>query len=134
MDLDKEAHHHTQLERQHQLIVLISLITSQLVYCYNLVFLTPMEWIPYHTSILTGEAWMLELLNGHPDCIRTCLGIGHGVFDHLVQILMQQEIACSWNGISVEEKLGIFLYTCVTGLSTWHVTERFQHSPATIRK
>ncbi|KIK74648.1 hypothetical protein PAXRUDRAFT_175015, partial [Paxillus rubicundulus Ve08.2h10] len=34
--------------------------------------------------------------------------------------------------ISVKEQLGIFLYTCVTGLSSQHVTERFQHVPETI--
>ncbi|KIK71790.1 hypothetical protein PAXRUDRAFT_676657, partial [Paxillus rubicundulus Ve08.2h10] len=33
-----------------------------------------------------------------------------------------------------EEQLGIFLYTCVTGLSSRHVGERFQHSPDTITK
>ena len=25
--------------------------------------------IPYHTSLLTGEMWVQELLNGHPDHI-----------------------------------------------------------------
>jgi len=27
------------------------------------------QCIPYHTSILTGKMWVLELLNGHPDQI-----------------------------------------------------------------
>ncbi|KAF8834059.1 hypothetical protein BDN67DRAFT_869758, partial [Paxillus ammoniavirescens] len=66
--------------------------------------------IPYHTSILTGEGWMLELLNGHPDRIRTCLGVGHDTFDHLVRVLMHHGISPSRNGISVEEQLGTFLY------------------------
>jgi hypothetical protein len=30
---------------------------------------------PYHTSILTGEGWVLELLNGHPKQIHTELGV-----------------------------------------------------------
>ena len=31
--------------------------------------------IPYHTSALSGEAWVLELLNGHPKRIRCELGV-----------------------------------------------------------
>ncbi|KIK81613.1 hypothetical protein PAXRUDRAFT_155677, partial [Paxillus rubicundulus Ve08.2h10] len=34
----------------------------------------------------------------------------------------------------VEEQLGIFLYTCVTGLSSCHVGERFQHFPDTVTR
>ncbi|KIK12708.1 hypothetical protein PISMIDRAFT_51202, partial [Pisolithus microcarpus 441] len=66
--------------------------------------------IPYHTSILTGEGWMLELLNGHPDRIQTCLGVSHVVFDRLIQVLTHHGFVPSHNGISVEEQLGIFLY------------------------
>jgi hypothetical protein len=36
--------------------------------------------------------------------------------------------------ISLEEKLAIFLYTCVTGLSLHHVGEHFQHTSETISK
>ncbi|KIK78574.1 hypothetical protein PAXRUDRAFT_163638, partial [Paxillus rubicundulus Ve08.2h10] len=36
--------------------------------------------------------------------------------------------------VSIEEQLGIFLYTCVTGLSSCHVGERFQCSPDTVTK
>jgi len=28
-----------------------------------------LDKIPYHTSALSGMAWVNELLNGHPDCI-----------------------------------------------------------------
>ncbi|KIK78973.1 hypothetical protein PAXRUDRAFT_37325, partial [Paxillus rubicundulus Ve08.2h10] len=34
----------------------------------------------------------------------------------------------------VEEQLGIFLYTCVTGLSSHHVRERLQCSPDTVTR
>ncbi|KAG6806621.1 hypothetical protein H0H92_010631, partial [Tricholoma furcatifolium] len=30
---------------------------------------------PYHTSAVSGEAWVAELLSGHPKCIRTELGV-----------------------------------------------------------
>jgi hypothetical protein len=42
---------------------------------------------PYHTSILTGEGWVLELLTGHPRRIHTELGVSHAVFDKLISTL-----------------------------------------------
>ena len=30
---------------------------------------------PYHTSVLSGEVWVQELLSGHPECIQNELGI-----------------------------------------------------------
>ena len=42
---------------------------------------------PYHTSILTGEGWVLELLNGHPKWIHTELEVYWHVFCHLVYAL-----------------------------------------------
>ena len=42
---------------------------------------------PYHTSALSGEAWVLELLCGHPDQIRTELGVSLEVFNDLIQEL-----------------------------------------------
>ncbi|KIK22780.1 hypothetical protein PISMIDRAFT_48951, partial [Pisolithus microcarpus 441] len=36
--------------------------------------------------------------------------------------------------ITLEEQVSIFLYTCVTGLLTRHVSERFQQSNGTISK
>jgi len=42
---------------------------------------------PYHTSALTGEAWVMELVEGHPNCICCELGVSHEVFIELVQEL-----------------------------------------------
>ena len=42
---------------------------------------------PYHTSLLSGHAWVLELRNGHPDRIRCELGVTHHVFDLLLSDL-----------------------------------------------
>jgi hypothetical protein len=68
--------------------------------------------IPYHTSILTGEGWVLKLLTGHPRHICTKLGVNHQVFDKLIGTLLHS--TCR---VSLEEQLGIFLYASVTGLS-----------------
>ena len=39
---------------------------------------------PYHTSILTGEGWIMELLPGHPNCIQCELGVSHDIFATLI--------------------------------------------------
>ena len=35
---------------------------------------------PYHTSALTGAEWVKELIYGHPDRIKNCLGMRVHVF------------------------------------------------------
>ena len=36
--------------------------------------------IPYHTSAFTGEMWVLELINGHPEWLQNKLGVHKDVF------------------------------------------------------
>jgi hypothetical protein len=88
---------------------------------------------PYHTSILSGEAWVQELLYGHPECIRTELGMHEPIFRKLVLILHQLGHHDS-KFVTLEEQLAIFLYMCVTGLTIRHVGERFQRSNETISR
>ena len=88
---------------------------------------------PYHTSLLSGHAWVLELRNGHPDRIRCELGVTHHVFDLLLSDLRGMGYKDSKH-VTLEEQLAIFLYTCVTGLSIRHVGERFQRANDTIAK
>ena len=87
--------------------------------------------IPYHISVLTGQAWVLELLNGHPERICTELGVHKHVFLALVQELCGLGMKDECN-LLLNEQLATFLYTCVTGLSIRHVGERFQHANGTI--
>ena len=95
-------------------------------------YATPLyDKIPYHTSALSGEAWVLELLNGHPKRIRCELAVHKHVFDALIKELSTMGLKPSRN-VTSEEKLSIFLYKCVTGLSVEHVGERFQRSNDTI--
>lgn len=88
---------------------------------------------PYHTSILSGEAWVQELLNGHPKRIRCELGVTQQVFQQLIHELHTMGYMRT-RYVSLEEQLAIFLYTSVTGLTTRHVGERFQRSNATVSK
>ena len=42
---------------------------------------------PYHTSALSGSAWVLKLLTGHPKHIWSELGVQKHVFNILLQLL-----------------------------------------------
>ena len=87
----------------------------------------------YHTSVLTGDAWVIELLTGHPGCIRCELGVHRHVFLELISALRRMGHSSS-RFVSLEEQLAIFLYACVTGLTIRHIGERFQRSNETISR
>jgi hypothetical protein len=89
--------------------------------------------IPYHTSILTGEGWVMELRLGNPRRIHCELGVHCHVFEALVSELRGMGHADS-RFVSLEEQLAIFLYSCVTGLTIRHAGERFQRSNETISR
>ena len=86
---------------------------------------------PYHTSILTGEGWVMELLSGHPDRIRCELGVSHDVFAGLILALREMGHGNS-KYVSLEEQLSIFLYASVMGLTIRHLREWFQRFNETI--
>jgi hypothetical protein len=88
---------------------------------------------PYHTSILTGEGWVQELLAGHPERIRCELGVSREVFLDLLDHLSSAGYTSSRH-LSLEEQVAIFLYVCVTGLSIRHTGERFQRSNDSISR
>lgn len=119
----------TMRRRLLQLVgLLISIILTALP-----ALLQPTEPRPYHTSVLTGDAWVVELLIGHPERIRCELGVHRQVFIELVSVLRQMGHSNS-RLVSLEEQLAIFLYTCVTGMTVRHVGERFQRSNETISR
>ena len=64
---------------------------------------------PYHTSVLTGEAWVMELHSGHPERIRTALGVNLHVFSALISELQEAGYRNSKH-VSLEEQLAIYLY------------------------
>ena len=103
------------------------LITSAIM------FSGPAQAMPYHTSILSRQDWMFELLNRHPESMHMELGVRVHVFRWMVSALSKAGMGPSKH-ISLEEKLTIFLYASVTGLSIRHLGERFQHSNETISK
>ena len=62
--------------------------------------------------------------------------ITSGVWVHVFLALVQElYVTChleDGRDVSLNEQVAIFLYMCVTGLSIWHVAERFQCSNDTI--
>ena len=116
MDLAQTRHlHYTILVAITFQLSLILLTLMRLICCYYMKE-------PYHTSILSGYAWLQELLQGHPQCICTELGVHKDVFYALIR-----EPQSMGHGhtryVTLEEQLAIFLYTSVTGLSIHHVGE-----------
>ena len=89
------------------------------------------DLIPYHTSILSGHQWVMELISGHPKCIQNELSMSREVFLQLVSELRTQGCSDTRN-IAVEEQLTIFLYIFITGLTIQHVGEWFQRANDTI--
>ncbi|KAJ6606752.1 hypothetical protein B0H10DRAFT_1819698 [Mycena sp. CBHHK59/15] len=79
-----------------------------------------------HTSILTGQKWMDELLEGHPGRFRRAMGMSKYVFLKLVQAL---HVNCHFSPtkhVSREEQLA--------SLGNREHQERFQRSADTISK
>ncbi|KAI6029133.1 hypothetical protein PISMIDRAFT_48944, partial [Pisolithus microcarpus 441] len=66
--------------------------------------------IVYHTSILSGGGWMLELLSGHPKRIQMELRVHKHVFRVLVDELQQSSQYSHSKQVTLQEQLGIFLY------------------------
>jgi hypothetical protein len=88
---------------------------------------------PYHTSALSGHAWVQELLTGHPERILHVLGVRHHVFNQIINILQEQGEDDS-REVTLEEQLSIFLYMCATGITVRQAGERFQRASDTISR
>jgi hypothetical protein len=73
------------------------------------------------------------LLNGHPERIWTELGVHRQVFIQLIEELREVGLGDT-QYMTLEEQTAIFLYFCVTRLTTHHVAERFQCANTTIAK
>ncbi|KAJ7711735.1 hypothetical protein B0H16DRAFT_1233084, partial [Mycena metata] len=66
--------------------------------------------IPMHTSLLTGQMWLGELLRGHPGRFRDQMGVAKHVFYRLSFELQASSGLVSTKYVSAEEKLATFLH------------------------
>jgi hypothetical protein len=89
---------------------------------------------PQHTSKLTGQQWMEELLEGHDRQFRNQMGMEKHVFRQLIKVLQVKAGLGDTKHVTIEEQLGIFLHMAVTGNSNRKMQERFQQSGDTISK
>ena len=131
MDQQAQARREIRNRLTRLVLLITNIILISVVAILSSVYTNQPE--PYHTSILTGQGWVLELLTGHPERIRCELGLHHHVFLNLISELREMGHADS-RFVSLEEQLAIFLYCCVTGLTIRHVGERFPRSNETISK
>jgi hypothetical protein len=87
-----------------------------------------------YDSALSGQAWLQELLNGHPVCFHNNIGMSKHVFRKLVHELQMYAGLEDTKHVTKEEQLAIFLHQCRTGAASHDVWEHFQHGPETISK
>ena len=125
---------HLEILRRRRVIGFILLLLNIVTHCIILLLLEARhDPQPYHTSILTGAGWLIELLLGHPDRIRCELGVRKHVFEALVDELRLMGYEDN-RFVCLEEQIRIFLYSCVTGLTVRHVGDRLQRSNETVAR
>jgi len=81
---------------------------------------------PMHTSVLSGQQWVEELLDGYDGHFYDAFGMNKHIFHYLVEVLWQKAGLDDTKHVSLKEQLGIFLYTAVTGASNQKVQKCFQ--------
>ncbi|KAF7328442.1 putative nuclease HARBI1-like protein [Mycena sanguinolenta] len=105
------------------------------VYCAdNFLHLERPIPIPRHTSILTGQDWLDEMLNGHPERCLDQLGMYPAAFLFLCWEFERNGELGDSRYITSQEQTAIFLYWMVHGSSQRELMERFQRSNDTISK
>lgn len=90
--------------------------------------------VPQHTSILSGQNWIDELIDGHDGRFYNEFGMRKHVFWKLLSVLRKDAGLHDTRHVSCEEQLAIFLHYVHRGLSNRALQERFQRSPDTISK
>ena len=98
------------------------------------VYTVRFDKVPQHTSILSGQHWIDELIAGHDGRFYNKMGMEKHIFWSLLSILRRTSGLHDTKHISSEEQLAIFLHYAHRGLSNWALQERFQRSPDTISK
>ena len=68
-----------------------------------------------HDSILSGQAWLQEILSGHPSQFHNSMGMSKFAFLKLVCELRMYANLQATKHISAEEQLAMFLHLAYTG-------------------
>ena len=120
--------------QRRRLVVIAGGITAIAAGAAVLAYASCFEKIAQHTSILTGQQWVDELCEGHPDRFKNEMGINKKVFNKLLRALEEHGKLKDTQYVSAEEQLAIFLHFVLRALSNRGLQERFQCGPETISK
>ena len=91
-----------------------------------------LEKIPYRTSPLTGNAYLTELLTGNPRRVSEVLGMSAATFNKLCEWIHNYTLLRGTRGMSLNEKVTMFVWTLIHGASNREVQERWTHSGDTV--
>jgi hypothetical protein len=89
---------------------------------------------PQHTSRLSGQQWIDELIAGHDVRFYNKLGMNKFVFNRLLGVLERDGALSGTRHVSASEQLATFLHYAQRGLSNRALQERFQRGGDTIAK
>jgi hypothetical protein len=89
---------------------------------------------PLHTSRLTGNQWVQELLDGHEERFYNEMGMSDTIFTQLLELLVREAGLHNTRYVTAREQLAIFLHYACRGLGNRALQERFQRSGDTISK
>ena len=87
-----------------------------------------------HTSILTGDRYVREVLEGHELRCKRDFRMEQYIFRNLVQCLRERCHLRDTNFVSVEEQVGIFLYAVSKNATNHTLQGQFQHSGEVISR
>ncbi|XP_026450957.1 uncharacterized protein LOC113351121 [Papaver somniferum] len=116
---------------EEDLVVVVTAATTTLIDVYYQYFV---EKTIFHDSILSGEAHVDEVLNGHDARCQDSFRMEKHVFLRLCDMLKEKELLRHSNGVRVEEKVAIFMLAVGHNERNRILQERFQHSGETISR
>jgi hypothetical protein len=125
-------------EQKLQLIRLIGIAAFIIMYtmikCMDILYASCFDKTPLHTSRLTGDQWVQELIDGHEERFYNEMGMRDIVFHQLLELLEREGGLHDTRYVTAREQLAIFLHYAPRGLSNHALQERFQRSADTISK
>lgn len=122
-----------ELDRRRRHLVLTTLMCMVVTITMSLQ-LDLEDPLPMHTSVLSGQAWLDELITGHHRRFQDAFGMAKHVFLQLTIELQLFHGLRPSKHVSANEKLATFLHMARTGSNTRMLQERFQRSGETISK
>ena len=115
---------------EHQLCIIhagVIIIIIIIAYCHIITLEEALHSTRHaiHTSRLTEQQWIQELLSGHEDRLFNEFGMHKKVFKKLLAFLQANAGAHATCYVSAEEQLATFLHYVHWGLSNRALQERF---------